>query len=220
LTNYDEKFAPFVSVAFKKEIYRNTLSECISKKNLTQVKIAETEKYAHVTFFLNGGKDEAFNGETRILVPSPKVPTYDLKPEMSAEETTEKIIKNLESKSADVIIANFANPDMVGHTGNLGATIKSIEILDKLLQKISIKNKEVDGTLIITADHGNAEVMIDDKTDSPVTSHSTNPVPFCIVNHQCKLKKTGKLADIAPTMLEIFEIKKPAEMTGESLILH
>ena len=218
-TNYDETM-PNVHIAFKKEMLKNTFGETVSKHGLTQLRIAETEKYAHVTFFFNGGEEKQYEGEDRILVPSPKVETYDMKPEMSAYEVTDKVIEALEQDKYDVVILNFANTDMVGHTGSLEAAIKAVETVDECVGKIVkvIENKK--GNLIITADHGNAEQMIDYKTGEPHTAHTTNPVPIILItdNKELKLKENGKLADLAPTMLDLMGIEKPKEMTGESLI--
>ena len=211
---------PNVHIAFKKEPLHNTFGEYISKKGYTQLRIAETEKYAHVTFFFNGGEEKLFEGEDRILVPSPKVETYDMKPEMSAYEVTDKVLEAIGSKKYDCIILNYANPDMVGHTGNLEATIKAIETIDTCVGKVVEKVEEQQGVLLITADHGNAEQMIDYKTGEPHTAHTTNPVPIILVtpNKNLKLKTGGKLADLAPTMLDLMNLEKPEEMTGESLL--
>ena len=217
MTNYDETM-PNVVVAFKKEELKNTFGEYISNKGLTQLRIAETEKYAHVTFFFNGGEEKQYPGEDRILVPSPKVETYDLKPEMSAYEVTEKVINAINSKNYDCIILNYANPDMVGHTGNLEAAIKAVETIDECVGKVVEAVKEQDGVLIITADHGNIEQMIDYKTGEPHTAHTTNPVPLILVGMENAKLRQGKLADLAPTMLQIMGLEKPAEMTGNSLI--
>lgn len=219
-TNYDETM-PNVHIAFKKEPLLNTFGEYISNKGYTQLRIAETEKYAHVTFFFNGGEEKQYQGEDRILVPSPKVETYDMKPEMSAYEVTEKVCDALENDRYDVVILNFANTDMVGHTGSLPAAIKAVETVDECLGKIVKIIEEKQGNLIITADHGNAEQMIDYKTGEPHTAHTTNPVPIVLVtpNKELKLKKGGKLADLAPTMLELMNLEKPEEMTGESLLI-
>ena len=218
-TNYDETM-PNVQIAFKKELLKNTFGEVVSKAGLTQLRIAETEKYAHVTFFFNGGEEKQYEGEDRILVPSPKVETYDLKPEMSAYEVTDKVVEALNADKYDVIILNFANTDMVGHTGSLPAAIKAVETVDECVGKIAKIIEEKKGNLIITADHGNADQMIDYKTGEPHTAHTTNPVPIILVtdNKELKLKNDGKLADLAPTMLELMGIEKPAEMTGESLL--
>jgi len=216
MTEYNKDFKN-IYIAFKKEKVKNTLSEYISRNNLNQVKIAETEKYAHVTFFLNGGIEKEYKNEKRILVNSPKVSTYDLKPEMSANEITEEVLKEINLKENDLIIINFANCDMVGHTGNLTASIKAVEFLDVCIKKITDSIKKVNGVVIITADHGNAEKMLD--KNNIFTAHTCNLVPFCVVNYPCKLKNTGKLADIAPTALKILNLNKPEEMTGISLII-
>ena len=186
---------------------------------MTQLRIAETEKYAHVTFFFNGGKEEPFKGEDRILVPSPKVETYDMKPEMSAYEVTEKVVDAINSEKYDTIILNFANPDMVGHTGNLEAAEKAIEAVDECVGKIIDALSKHEGKALITADHGNAEQMIDYKTGEPFTSHTTNPVPLILYGMENVKIKNGKLADLAPTMLDMMGLEKPAEMTGESLLV-
>ena len=219
-TSYDETM-PNVHIAFKKELLKNTFGEVVSKEGLTQLRIAETEKYAHVTFFFNGGEEKQYSGEDRILVPSPKVETYDMKPEMSAYEVTDKVCKALENDKYDVVILNFANTDMVGHTGSLQAAIKAVETVDECVGKIVKIIERKKGNLIITADHGNAEQMIDYKTGEPHTAHTTNPVPIILVtdNKEYKLKENGKLADLAPTMLDIMGINKPKEMTGESLLI-
>ncbi len=217
-TSYDDTM-PNVKIAFKKELIKNTLGEMISKNGGTQLRIAETEKYAHVTFFFNGGEEKQYPGEDRILVPSPKVETYDMKPEMSAIEVTDKVVEAIDSKKYNCIILNFANPDMVGHTGNLDAAIKAIETVDSCIGKIMDSILPQKANLIITADHGNAEQMIDYKTGEPHTAHTTNPVPLILITEKENIKlKKGKLADLAPTILELMEIDKPEEMTGESLI--
>ena len=218
-TNYDETITN-VSVAFKKDEIKNTFGEIISNRGLTQLRIAETEKYAHVTFFFNGGQEKQYPGEDRILIPSPKVETYDMKPEMSAFEVTENVLNAIHSRKYDSIILNFANPDMVGHTGNIEAVIKALEALDVCVDKIVKAIEEEHGVLLITADHGNCEQMIDYKTGEPHTAHTTNPVPLILVTENNKLKiKEGKLADLAPTMLELLGIEKPEEMTGESILV-
>ena len=218
-TSYDETM-PNVHIAFKKEQIKNTLGEVLSKNGKTQLRIAETEKYAHVTFFFNGGEEKQYKGEDRILVPSPKVETYDMQPEMSAYIVTEKVVEAIQSKKYDCIILNFANPDMVGHTGSLEAAIKAIEVIDECVGKVVSAINETHGNLIITADHGNAEQMIDYNTGEPHTAHTTNLVPLILVtdNGNEKLKEEGKLADLAPTMLELMNIEKPKEMTGDSLL--
>ena len=200
--------------AFSDPKLTNILGEYIEKQNLSQLRIAETEKYAHVTFFFDGGKEVDYKNEKKILVPSPKVATYDLKPEMSADEVTEKLLTEL--SNTDLVILNFANGDMVGHTGVLEAAIKAVETVDKNLKLIYDKVMELGGTLIVTADHGNCEEMLDDD-DNIITSHTTNPVPFIITEENITLHE-GKLGDIAPTILELMNLEKPVEMTGESLI--
>ena len=217
-TSYDDTM-PNVHIAFKKEQIKNTLGEVLSKNNLTQLRIAETEKYAHVTFFFNGGEEKQYPGEDRILVPSPKVETYDMKPEMSAYEVTKNVVEAIESKKYDCIILNYANPDMVGHTGNLDAAIKAVEAIDECVGKVVKAIGK--GNLIITADHGNAEQMIDYETGEPHTAHTTNLVPIILItdNSKLKLKDDGKLADLAPTILDLMNIEKPEEMTGESLLV-
>ena len=215
-TNYDETIEN-VHIVFKKDEIKNTLGEIVSKKGLTQLRIAETEKYAHVTFFFNGGEEKQYKGEDRILIPSPKVETYDMKPEMSAIEVTDKVVEVIESKKYNTIILNYANPDMVGHTGNLEATIKAIETIDTCVGRVVEALEKVNGVAIITADHVNSEQMIDYTTGEPHTAHTTNPVPLILVGKKATLKP-GRLADLAPTMLEIMGIEKPAEMTGTSLI--
>ena len=216
-TQYDETM-PNVEIAFKPTNLKNTFGEYISEKGLKQLRIAETEKYAHVTFFFNGGNEKQYEGEDRILVPSPKVETYDLKPEMSANEVCDKVVEAINSKKYNCIILNFANPDMVGHTGNLEAAVKAVETIDECVGKIIKAINKVQGVLLITADHGNVEQMIDYKTGEPHTAHTTNPVPLILVGMGDVKLKEGKLADLAPTMLDIMELEKPEEMTGESII--
>ncbi len=216
-TQYDETM-PNVKIAFKPESLVNTFGEYISKNGLRQLRIAETEKYAHVTFFFNGGEEKEYDGEDRVLVPSPKVETYDLKPEMSALEVTDKVVEAINSGKYDSIILNYANPDMVGHTGSLEAAVKAVETIDGCVGRVVEAIEKQNGVLIITADHGNAEQMIDYKTGEPQTAHTTNPVPLILVGLEGVKLKEGKLADLAPTMLDIMELEKPQEMTGESLI--
>ena len=217
MTPYDETLEN-VEIAFKKEALENTFGEYISKHGLKQLRIAETEKYAHVTFFFNGGEEKQYEGEDRILVPSPKVETYDMKPEMSAYEVTDKVVDAINSKKYDSIILNYANPDVVGHTGNLEAAIKAIETIDKCVQRVVEAVNAQNGMLLITADHGNSEQMIDYKTGEPYTAHTTNPVPLILVGKDNIKLKEGKLADLAPTMLELMGMEIPKEMTGESII--
>ena len=215
-TNYDDTI-PNVQIAFKKDELKNTFGEVVSKHNLTQLRIAETEKYAHVTFFFNGGEEKQYKGEERILIPSPKVETYDMQPEMSAYEVTDKVVEAIKGQKYDTIILNYANSDMVGHTGNLNAAVKAVEAVDECVGRVVEAIEEVGGVLLITADHGNSEQMIDYKTGEPHTAHTTNPVPLVLIGMDAKLRP-GRLADLAPTMLKIMGIEKPEEMTGESLI--
>ena len=217
MTPYDETL-PNVEIAFKKEQLKNTFGEVVSKHGLTQLRIAETEKYAHVTFFFNGGEEKQYPGEDRILVPSPKVETYDMKPEMSALEVTEKVLEAINSKKYDTVILNYANPDMVGHTGSLEAAIKAVETIDGCVGRVVEAINNQNGVLIITADHGNCEQMIDYKTGEPHTAHTTNKVPLILVGIDNVTLREGKLSDLAPTMLQIMGIEKPEEMTGESII--
>lgn len=220
MTTYDATMED-VSVAFGPEDIVNTLGEYLSKNGKEQLRAAETEKYAHVTFFFNGGKEEAYKGEDRILVPSPKVATYDLQPEMSAYELLDKVLAAIDEDKYDFIAVNFANPDMVGHTGVMEATEKAIKTVDECVGKLFKKLLSIGGSGIITADHGNAELMIDKLTKRPITSHSTNPVPFIVVGDEFKnaeLLSDGRLSDIAPTVLSMMKMEKPKEMTGHSLI--
>ncbi len=218
--DYDETI-PNKFVAFKKEEITNTLGEYLAKNGLKQLRLAETEKYAHVTFFFNGGIEEPNQGEDRTLVNSPKVATYDLKPEMSAPEVSEKLDAAITSGEYDVIIINFANPDMVGHTGVIEAAVKAVERIDQCVGAAVDAVKKMDGVLFICADHGNAEQMINYETKEPHTAHTTNPVPFILVNYDdaYTLREGGKLCDIAPTLLEIMGLPQPAEMTGKSLLI-
>ena len=217
MAQYDAEISG-VSVAFPPQSLEDTFGEYISKLGLKQLRIAETEKYAHVTFFFNGGVEAPYPGEDRDLIPSPKVATYDLKPEMSAYLVTEKLLSELESGKYDVIILNFANTDMVGHTGVFKAAVAACEAVDECVGKITAKIKELGGAAIITADHGNADVMLSEN-GAPFTAHSTNPVPFIVYNYPCELRSGGVLADIAPTMLKMLGLQKPAAMTGESIII-
>ena len=218
MTEYDATL-PNVSIAFPPEELHGTLGEAVSKQGLRQLRIAETEKYAHVTFFLNGGKEEAEPGEDRILVPSPEVPTYDMQPEMSAPIVTERVLEAIASDKYDLIILNFANPDMVGHTGNMKATVEAIEVLDGLVGKIRDAVLAKDGQILLTADHGNADTMLD-SSGAVVTKHSLAEVPLCYLASEKKhfTKSEGKLADIAPTLLTLMGLEIPEEMTGDILI--
>ncbi len=208
-------------VVYKADSLSNTLGEYIASLGLTQLRLAETEKYAHVTFFFNGGVEEPNKGEDRILIPSPKVATYDLKPEMSAAEVTDALIESILSEKYDLIIMNYANSDMVGHTGIIAAAVAAIETLDFSIGRVMEALTKVDGQMFICADHGNSDKMIDYETGEPFTAHSTNPVPFILVN--CKgakgLAENGKLCDIAPTLLDMMSIPQPVEMTGHSLLI-
>ena len=220
-TDYDETIGNKL-IAFKKEEIKNTFGEFLAAHHMTQARIAETEKYAHVTFFFNGGVEEPNEGEDRILVPSPKeVPTYDLKPEMSAPIVCDKLVEAIESGKYDVIIINFANPDMVGHTGVESAAIKAIETVDACVGRAVEAIKAAGGVLFICADHGNAELMVDEATGEPWTAHTTNQVPFVLVGADpaYKLREGGRLCDIVPTLIELMGLEKPKEMTGESLLV-
>ena len=220
MTQYDATM-PNVDVAFKPQALKNTLGEYVSNKGMTQLRIAETEKYAHVTFFFNGGVEEPNKNEDRILVKSPAVATYDLQPEMSAPEVSEKLNDAILGGEYDVIIINFANPDMVGHTGVIPAAIQAVETVDKCVGAAVEAIDKVDGVLFICADHGNAEQMINYETGAPHTAHTTNPVPFILYNYgeDVELREGGCLADIAPTLLEVMGLPQPEEMTGKSLIV-
>ncbi|MBS0186206.1 MAG: 2,3-bisphosphoglycerate-independent phosphoglycerate mutase [Proteobacteria bacterium] len=223
MTKYSDHLTPWMETLFLPEKVEKTLGEVISKEGLTQLHLAETEKYAHVTFFFNGGREAPFLGEDRILIPSPKVSTYDLKPEMSAYEITEALLEALSKKQYDVYIVNFANADMVGHTGNLQASIQAVEVLDACLGKILKGVQETDSILLITADHGNIEKMEEDDTKAPHTAHTCSPVPCLLMN--IPLEKgiqglqNGTLADVAPTILDLMDLPIPNEMTGHSLLI-
>ena len=219
-TEYDVTI-PNKSVAFKKVEVTNTFGEYLAAHHMTQARIAETEKYAHVTFFFNGGVEAPNEGEDRILVKSPKVATYDLKPEMSAYEVCDKLVDAITGGKYDVIIVNFANPDMVGHTGIIEAAVKAVEAVDECVGRAVEAIKKVDGQMFICADHGNCEQLIDEKTGEPFTAHTTNPVPFLLVNYDpaYTLRDGGCLADIVPTMIEMMGMEQPKEMTGKSLLV-
>ena len=219
-TEYDVTIAN-KQVAFVKEEIKNTFGQFLADNGKTQARIAETEKYAHVTFFFNGGVEEPNKGEDRILVKSPKVATYDLQPEMSAYEVCDKLVDAIKSDKYDVIIINFANPDMVGHTGVEAAAVKAVEAVDECVGKTVEAIKEVNGQMFICADHGNAEQLIDPETGDAFTAHTTNPVPFILVNADpaYTLREGGCLADIAPTLIELMGMEQPAEMTGKSLLV-
>ena len=219
-TDYDDTIGNKL-VAFHKVQLHNTFGEWLAANNMTQARIAETEKYAHVTFFFNGGVEEPNKGEDRILVKSPKVATYDLQPEMSAPAVCDKLVEAIKSDKSDVIIINFANPDMVGHTGVENAAIKAVEAVDECVGRAVDAIKEVNGQMFICADHGNAEQLLDYSTGEPFTAHTTNPVPFILVNADPKytLRENGCLADIIPTLIELMGKEKPEEMTGTSLLV-
>ena len=221
MTEYSVDHNRFMHTMFPPETLTNILGEVVADHGLTQLRIAETEKYAHVTFFFNGGEEREFKGEERILIASPKVATYDLKPEMSVYEVTEQLVKAIEDKRFDMIICNFANGDMVGHTGIMEAALKAVAAVDECLGKVEKAIKDVGGVMIVTADHGNAEKMVDEKTGQPYTAHTVGKVAAILVNDQSNVKrlKDGALCDIAPTMLELMEIKQPLEMTGHSLLV-
>lgn len=216
MTQYDETM-PNVSVAYPPEELKMTFGEYIASKNLTQLRIAETQKYAHVTFFFNGGEEKTFKGEDRILIQSPDVPTFDLQPEMSAYPVCDAVCEQIRLGKYDAVILNFANCDMVGHTGVFDAAVKAVEAVDECVGRVVEAATEMGGSVIITADHGNADCMIGED-GNPFTPHTTNPVPFCVVGYPCELREGGRLADIAPTMLKILGLPQPAEMTGESII--
>ena len=217
MTMYDKNFKD-VHVIFEKDNLNNTIGEVISANGLKQIRIAETEKYPHVTFFFSGGREAEFEGEKRLMANSPKVATYDLKPEMSAQEIVSLIVPELEQSTADFVCLNFANPDMVGHTGDYEAIIKAVETVDQCTKDVVEAGLKSDYAFLIIADHGNCEKMINND-GSQNTSHTINPVPIIIVNSVYKKINNGILADIAPTILDIMDIKKPEEMNGKSLIL-
>ena len=217
MTQYDETM-PNVTVAYPPEELKMTLGEVRASKNMTQLRIAETQKYAHVTFFFNGGEEKTFDGEDRVLIKSPDVHTFDLQPEMSAYPVCDEVCQKILSGKYDVIILNFANCDMVGHTGVFDAAVKAVEAVDECVGKIIDVTNKMDGVVIITADHGNADRMIGDD-GNPFTPHTTNKVPFCVVGYDCTVKEGGRLADIAPSIIKVLGLEQPKEMTGESIIL-
>ena len=220
MTEYSEELKRLLPALFPPQDLKDSFGEVVSRAGLTQLRIAETEKYAHVTFFLNGGREHEFAGESRILVPSPKVATYDLKPEMSAYEVTDKLVEAIDAGRFDVIVVNYANTDMVGHTGDLAAAIKAVEAVDRCLGRLADAVSRAGGTLLITADHGNAEMMRDPETGERHTAHTINPVPVILVNPPAGITglADGRLADIAPTLLMLLGLPKPAAMTGQALV--
>lgn len=219
MVDYSTEHNEFMTTVFPKQKIENTLGSWVARHGLRQFRLAETEKYPHVTFFLNGGKEEPEEGEDRYMAPSPKVATYDLQPEMSAAEVTDKFVEAI-GAGYDLIVTNYANPDMVGHTGDLGAAIKACEAVDSGLGRVLDALAKAGGAMIVTADHGNCETMIDPETGGPHTAHTTNPVPVIMVGGPAGVRlRNGRLADLAPTLLELMSLEKPGEMTGESLIV-
>ncbi|HEV2301255.1 MAG TPA: 2,3-bisphosphoglycerate-independent phosphoglycerate mutase [Stellaceae bacterium] len=220
LVEYSSELNPFLATLFPPQDLADTFGEVVADAGLKQLRIAETEKYAHVTFFFNGGRETVFPGEERILVPSPKVKTYDLKPEMSAFEVTDKVVEAIASGRFDVVVVNYANADMVGHTGRLDAAKAAVEAVDTCLGRVARAVEEAGGTLVITADHGNAEMMRDPETGEPHTAHTLNPVPIIVVNPPFAVARVaeGRLADVAPTLLGLIGLPKPNAMTGRSLV--
>ena len=217
MTEYSDEHNTFMEHLFPKKPIKNTLGTWVAKYGRTQLRLAETEKYPHVTFFLNGGDENLEVGETRFMPKSPKVATYDLAPEMSSTEVTEQLVAAIKN-NIDLIIVNFANPDMVGHTGDLQAAIKACEAVDRALGLILPALKNSKGCMLLTSDHGNCEMMIDPITNQPHTAHTTNLVPAILIGSNRKIKQIGRLADVAPTLLDIMNLPKPKEMTGESLL--
>ena len=218
MTEYSDALGAFLDALFPPQSLTNILGEVVARAGRTQLRMAETEKYPHVTYFLNGGREDTYPGEDRIMVPSPKVATYDLQPEMSAPELTDKAVAAIDSGKYDLIVLNFANPDMVGHTGSLPAAIKAVETVDTGLGKIADAIQRQHGALLVTADHGNCEMMRDPVTGDPHTAHTTNPVPVALVADDKVSIGDGRLADIAPTLLALMGLPQPADMTGQSLL--
>jgi 2,3-bisphosphoglycerate-independent phosphoglycerate mutase len=217
MTHYSDELAPYLDALFPPEALEHILGEMVANAGRTQLRTAETEKYPHVTYFLNGGRETPFAGEDRIMVQSPKVATYDLQPEMSAPELTDKVVAAIDSRKYDLIVLNFANPDMVGHTGSLPAAIRAVEAVDAGLGRIAAAVEKQGGALLVTADHGNCELMRDPATGGPHTAHTTNPVPVLLMGGGATALRDGRLADVAPTLLELMGLKPPREMTGTSL---
>jgi 2,3-bisphosphoglycerate-independent phosphoglycerate mutase len=218
MTRYSDALAPFMTWLFDAEHLTNILGSVVAGAGKKQLRMAETEKFAHVTYFLNGGQETPFGGEDRILIPSPKVATYDLQPEMSAAELTDRAVEAIDSGKYDMIILNYANPDMVGHTGSLAAAIKAVQAVDTGLGRIAAAVKQQGGALIVSADHGNCELMKDPETGGPHTSHTTNPVPVLVMDGPAQTIRDGSLADLAPTILDLMGIPVPREMTGHSIL--
>ena len=218
MTRYSDELAPYLGVLFPQEKLDHILGQIVAEAGRMQLRTAETEKYPHVTFFLNGGQEALFPGEDRIMVPSPKVATYDLQPEMSAPELTDKVVAAIDSRKYDLIVLNYANPDMVGHTGSLPAAVKAVETVDAGLGRIATAVEKQGGALLVTADHGNCELMRDPVTGGPHTAHTTNPVPVLLMGGGASALQDGRLADVAPTLLQLMDLKQPREMTGHSLI--
>jgi 2,3-bisphosphoglycerate-independent phosphoglycerate mutase len=219
MAQYSDELDKLMGTIFPSQSFPNILGEVVAAAHRTQLRMAETEKYPHVTYFLNGGREEPYAGEDRIMVPSPKVATYDLQPEMSAPELTAKAVEAINSGKYDLIVLNYANPDMVGHTGSLPAAIKAVETVDAGLGQIAGAVEKAGGALLVTADHGNCEMMRDPATGGPHTAHTTNPVPLLLIGARNRLLVAeGRLADIAPTLLELMDLPKPPEMTGVSLL--
>ncbi len=225
MTEYSEALNKLLQAIFPAQTLNNVLGQVAADAGRTQLRMAETEKYPHVTYFLNGGEEKLYPGEDRIMVPSPKVATYDLQPEMSAPELTDKAVAAIDSGKYDLIVLNYANPDMVGHTGDLAAAVKAVETVDQGLGRIADAIRKAGGALLVTADHGNCELMRDPETGGPHTAHTTNPVPIFVMGAgepgagDVSLAE-GRLADLAPTLLALMDLPKPAEMTGASLIRH
>jgi 2,3-bisphosphoglycerate-independent phosphoglycerate mutase len=218
MTQYSEELDALLATIFPPQVLMNVLGQVVADAGRAQLRMAETEKYPHVTYFLNGGEERRYRGEDRIMVPSPKVATYDLKPEMSAPELTDKAVEAIASGKYDLIVLNYANPDMVGHTGSLAAAIKAVETVDGGLGRIADAIARAGGALLVTADHGNCELMRDPETGGPHTSHTTNPVPVLLTGGGEVALAEGRLADVAPTLLALMGLPQPAEMTGTSLL--
>ncbi|NNG03813.1 MAG: 2,3-bisphosphoglycerate-independent phosphoglycerate mutase, partial [Inquilinus sp.] len=220
MAEYSEHLKPMMSAIFPPRSIEDTLGELVAEAGMTQIRMAETEKYPHVTFFFNGGEEKHFPGEDRIMVPSPKVATYDLQPEMSAPELADRLVETVEAGRHDLVVVNFANPDMVGHTGSLKAAVKAVETVDACLGRLEAAVKRAGGVLLFTADHGNCEIMRDAETGEPHTAHTLSPVPVVLVNGPAAATalRDGRLADVAPTLLELLGLPQPAAMTGRSLL--